>query len=50
MGWRPGELGRKEPDEVQLGQAQGPALGEEKPHAPAQAAGGPAGEQLCGDG
>jgi len=29
---------------------QGPAPGEEQPHAPAQAWGGPAGEQLCGEG
>jgi len=29
---------------------QGPAPGEEQPHAPVQAWGGPAGEQLCGEG
>ena len=32
-----GELGREEPDEVQPGQGQGPAPGEEQPQAPAQA-------------
>jgi len=32
-----GELGREEPDEVQQGQVQGPAPGEEQPHAPVQA-------------
>jgi len=30
-------LGREEPDEVQPGQGQGPAPGEEQPQAPAQA-------------
>ena len=45
-----GELGREESDEVQQGQVQGPAPGEEQPHAPVQAGGGPAGEQLCGEG
>ena len=45
-----GELGREEPDEVQQGQVQGPAPGEEQPDAPVQAQGGPAGEQLCGEG
>jgi len=45
-----GELGAEEPDEVQPGQGQGPAPGEEQPHAPVQAWGGPAGEQLCGEG
>ena len=35
------------PDEVQQSQMQGPAPGEEQPHAPVQAWGGPAGEQLC---
>ena len=45
-----GELGREEPDEVQQGQVQGPAPGQEQPHAPVQAWGGPAGEQLCGEG
>ena len=45
-----GELGREEPDEVQQGQVQGPAPGEEQPHASVQAWGGPAGEQLCGEG
>jgi len=40
-------MGREEPDEVQQGQVQGPAPGEEQPHAPVQARGGPAGEQLC---
>ena len=37
---RPGqaaELGREEPDEVQQGQGQGPAHGEEQPQAPVQA-------------
>jgi len=29
---------------------QGPAPGEEQPHAPVQARGRPAGEQLCGEG
>jgi len=51
---RPGqldrELGREEPDEVQQGQMQGPASGEEQPHAPVQAWGGPAEVQLCGGG
>ena len=32
-----GELGREEPDEVQQGQVQGPAPGEEQPQAPGQA-------------
>jgi len=32
-----GKLGREEPDEVQQGQVQGPAPGEEQPQAPAQA-------------
>jgi len=32
-----GELGREEPEEVQQGQGQGPAPGEEQPHAPVQA-------------
>ena len=32
-----GELGREEPDEVQQGQGQGPAPGEEQPQAPVQA-------------
>ncbi|KFR15570.1 Leucine-rich repeat-containing protein 7 [Opisthocomus hoazin] len=40
----------EEPDEVQQGQGQGPAPGEEQPQAPVQAWGGPAGEQLCGEG
>jgi len=40
----------KLPDEVQQGQMQGPAPGEEQPHASVQAWGGPAGEQLCGEG
>jgi len=40
-------LGREELDEVQQGQVQGPAPGEEQPHASVQAWGGPAGEQLC---
>jgi len=31
------KLGREEPDEVQQGQAQGPAAGEEQPQAPVQA-------------
>ena len=45
-----GELGREEPHEAQQGQMQGPAPGEEQPHAPVQAWGRPAGEQLCGEG
>ena len=32
-----GELGEKEPHEVQQGQVQGPAPGEEQPQAPVQA-------------
>ena len=32
-----GELGREEPDEIQQGQMQGPAPGEEQPHTPVQA-------------
>ena len=32
-----GKLGRKEPNEVQQGQVQGPAPGEEQPHASVQA-------------
>jgi len=32
-----GELGREEPDEVQQGRVQGPAPGQEQPHAPVQA-------------
>ena len=44
-----GELGREEPDEIQQGQVQGPAPGKEHSHAPVQAWGGPAGEQLCGE-
>jgi len=43
-------LGREEPDEVQKGQGQDPAPGEEQPHASEQAWGRPAGEQLCGEG
>ena len=43
-------MGREELDEVQQGQVQGPAPGEEQQHAPVQAGGGPAGEQLCGEG
>ena len=43
-------LCREEPDEVQQGQMQGPAPGEEQPQAPVQARGRPAGEQLCGEG
>jgi len=43
-------LGREEPDEVQQRQMQGPAPGEEPPHAPVKAWGEPAGEQLCGEG
>jgi len=31
-----GELGREEPDGVQHGQGQGPAPGQEQPHAPVQ--------------
>jgi len=45
-----GELGTEEPDEVQQGQVQGPAPGEEQPQAPVEARGGPPGEQLCGKG
>jgi len=41
-----GELGKEEPDEIQ----QGPAPGEEQPHPSVQAWGGPAAEQLCGEG
>ena len=36
--------------EVQQRQMQGPAPGEEQPYASVQAWGGPAGEQLCGEG
>jgi len=43
-------LSTEEPDEVQQGQVQGPAPGEEQPHAPVQAWGRPAGEHLCGEG
>jgi len=39
-----------EPEEVQQGQVQGPAPGEEQPHASVHAQGSPAGEQLCGEG
>jgi len=45
-----GELGAEEPDEVQQGQVHGPAPGEEQPNVLVQAQGGPAGEQLCGQG
>jgi len=46
-----GELGAEEPDEIQQGQVQGPAPGEEQPHAPVQARGRPAGEvSWCGEG
>ena len=45
-----GKLGREEPDEVQQSQMQGPAAGEEQPHASVQAWGPPAGEQVCGEG
>jgi len=45
-----GELGSEEPDEVQQGQVQGPAPGEDQLHALVQVWGGPAGEQLCGEG
>jgi len=45
-----GKLDREEPDEVQQGQVQGAAPGEEQPHALLEARGGPAGEQLCGEG
>ena len=34
-----GELGAEEPDEFQQGQVQGPAPGEEQPHASVQARG-----------
>ena len=43
-------LGKEEPDEIQQGRVQGPAPGEEQPHGPVQAWGGPSGEQLCGEG
>jgi len=43
-------LGREEPGEVQHGQMQSPAPGEEQPHASVQAWGGPGGVQLCGEG
>ena len=36
--------------QVQQGQVQGPAPGEEQPHVPVQAWSGAAGEQLCGEG
>ena len=39
-----------EPDEIQQGQGQGPAPGQEQSNAPVQAWGGPAGEQLFGEG
>ena len=45
-----GELDAEELDEAQQGQVQGPAHGEEQPHAPAQAWGRCAAEQLCGEG
>ena len=32
-----GKLGAEEPDEIQQGQVQGPAPGEEQPHASVQA-------------
>ena len=48
--WTGWKLGREEPDEVQQGQVQGPAPGEEQPDAPVEAWCGPAGEQLCGEG
>jgi len=44
------ESSAEEPDEVQQGQVHGPASGEEQPHASVQGWGGPAGEQLCGEG
>ena len=40
----------RDPDEVQQGQVQGPLPGEEQSLPPVQAWGGPAGEQLCGEG
>ena len=43
-------IDREEPDEVQQGQVQGPAPGEEQPHASVQDQGRPSGEQLCGEG
>ena len=43
-------MGREEPDEVQQSQMQGPAPGEEQPHTSVEPWGGPAGEQLCGEG
>jgi len=45
-----GELDAEEPDKIQQGQVQDPAPGEEQPHAPVQTWGGPAGEQLYGEG
>ena len=45
-----GKLGREEPDEVQEGEVQGPAPGEEQPHALAQAGDRPAGDEPCGEG
>jgi len=45
-----GKLGREKPDEVQQGQVQGPAPGEEQPHTSVQAWGWPTGEQPCGEG
>ena len=44
-----GELGRKETDQGQQGQVQGPTAREEQPHAPVQAGDWPTGEQLCGE-
>jgi len=45
-----GELCGEEPDEIQQGQVQDPAPGEEQPHAPVKACGRTAGEQLCREG
>ena len=45
-----GEFGAEEPDEVQQGQVQSPAPGEEQPHASVEASGGPPAVQLCGEG
>jgi len=45
-----GELDAEEPDKVEEGQVQGPAPGEEQPHALVQAWGGPAGEKICREG
>ena len=41
-----GESGTQEPHEVQQGEVQSPAAGEEQPQAPAHAQGCPVGKQL----